>query len=78
MPAVIAQRLAQHRVGGVDRLQRPVENTTPNPNVSSARLRSKTVTSADGSARRMSVAKNSPPGPPPATAIRMTTAFPLT
>jgi hypothetical protein len=38
--------------------------------VSSARFRSKTVTSADGSARRIRVAKKSPPGPPPATAIR--------
>src|SRR6185369_3178023 len=41
------------------------ENTTPKPNVSSAWLRSSTVTSCRGSACLMSEAKNSPPGPPP-------------
>src|SRR5580692_5682627 len=46
------------------------ENTTPNPNVSSAALRSQTVTSCSGLSWRVSAAKYSPPGPPPMTAIR--------
>ena len=47
------------------------ENTTPKPNVSSALFRSNTVTSTEGSARRINVANVSPPGPPPTTAIRI-------
>lgn len=41
------------------------EKTTPKPKVSSGRLRSNTTTSAPGRFRLSSVAKNSPPGPPP-------------
>src|ERR1700754_1496197 len=47
------------------------ENTTPKPNVSSAALRSHTVTSRPGSSCFANAAKYSPPGPPPTTAIRM-------
>src|SRR5258708_6090484 len=47
------------------------ENTTPKPKVSCARLRSNTSTSMEGSARRSKVARNSPPGPPPTTATRI-------
>ena len=50
------------------------EKTTPKPNVSSGRLRSKTTTSASGRLRFSRVAKNSPPGPPPMQATFM--AFP--
>src|SRR5215467_4635062 len=55
------------------------ENTTPKPNVSSGALRSQTVISASGESWRASAAKYSPPGPPPATAIRMpaSTEFPI-
>ena len=46
------------------------ENTTPKPKVSSARLRSNTVTSRSGTALFASAAANRPPGPPPRIAIR--------
>ncbi len=52
-------------------------NTTPNPNVSSAALRSQTVISCEVPSWRescwASALKYSPPGPPPITAIRMET-----
>jgi hypothetical protein len=41
------------------------EKTTPQPNVSFGRLRSSTVTRADGSRRFMRMPKKSPAGPPP-------------
>jgi len=65
VPPVPLQRLAQHRVGGVDAGQGAVGETPHRkPNVSPARFRSNTVTSVDGSDWRSSVARNSPPGPP--------------
>src|SRR6266542_2123060 len=45
------------------------ENTTPQPNVASGGLRSNTVTSWEGSAFFISMAKYSPAGPPPRTPI---------
>jgi hypothetical protein len=45
------------------------ENTTPQPNVSSARLRSNTSISCAGSDFLSSRLKYSPAGPPPMTAI---------
>ena len=41
------------------------DSTTPQPNVSSARLRSSTVTSCDGSRSFIEIAKYNPAGPPP-------------
>src|SRR6266566_4533338 len=46
------------------------EKTTPNPNVSSASLRSHTVISCSGPSCRASREKYRPPGPPPITAMR--------
>src|SRR5690349_2756560 len=46
------------------------DNTTPNPKVSSAALRSQTVTSWCGPSCLVSAAKYRPPGPPPMTATR--------
>src|SRR5258708_28444950 len=45
------------------------ENTTPNPNVSLAALRSQTVISCAELSCLVSAEKYSPPGPPPTTAI---------
>jgi hypothetical protein len=53
------------------------ENTTPKPNVSSARLRSMTVTSCRGSAFFISRAKYSPDGPPPMLTIFKRARLPL-
>src|SRR4029453_5166900 len=47
------------------------ENTTPNPNVSVAALRSQRVMSCAGSSCFISAAKYRPPGPPPTIAIFM-------
>src|SRR5215472_6951910 len=51
------------------------ENTTPNPNVSSAAFRSHTVISWPESSCLASAEKYSPPGPPPTTAIRTQSSF---
>src|SRR4029453_5225780 len=47
------------------------ENTTPNPNVSVAALRSQRVMSCEASSCFISAAKYRPPGPPPTIAIFM-------
>src|SRR6185436_8505751 len=45
------------------------ENTTPNPNVSAGRLRSKITTSCSGALRLTRMPRYSPAGPPPMQAI---------
>src|ERR1700722_7349825 len=47
------------------------ENTTPQPKVSSGRLRSKTSMLASGMALRSRIAAYSPAGPPPTQTIRL-------
>ena len=63
---------ARSSTGSTSSMPRRVasEKTTPNPNVSVGRFRSKTTTSEDGSASFSSVAAKSPPGPPPTMAVR--------
>ena len=53
------------------------DSTTPQPNVSSALLRSSTVTSCDGSRNFIEMAKYNPAGPPPRHRALMRVGQPL-
>ena len=61
--AIAARRSRDRRAASASSVAS--ENTTPKPNVSSRRLRSKTATSWRGSAFLSRSAKKSPAGPPP-------------
>jgi len=60
---------------GLEIGERLVGKTTPQPKVSSGRLRSWTTTSSDGSRSFREMARYRPPGPAPTTAMLLTALF---